>query len=137
MLKKTSHKIFSIVMAFLVLCSTVSFTIQKHFCGDTLIDVAMFSKPIDCGMDMDALNINSFTKKNCCKDEIVIIKGQDKLKITSFEDLHFIHQLFLSTFSYSYTSLFEGLLEQSSPHKDYSPPNLVADIHILDQVFLI
>ena len=45
------HKIFSLSMALLVLMSTVSVTIEKHFCGDHLVDVAIFSDAEKCGME--------------------------------------------------------------------------------------
>lgn len=137
MYQKNRHKFFSVVMALLVLLSTISFTMEKHFCGDTLIDVAIFSKVNSCGMDMEAISITTPEKKSCCKDELEIVKGQDKLKKTSFEDLHADQQLFLTALVYSFTNLFEGLPKQVTPHKDYSPPNLVVDIHVLDQVFIV
>lgn len=136
MVKRAFQKSFSIFMAILLLCSTISFTIQKHFCGNELIDVAMFSKVDNCGMDMDTM-MASIEKKHCCKEEIVIIKGQDKLKTTSFEDWHFDPQIVLASFVYSSINPFEGLPKRVSPHKDYSPPNLFADRQILHQVFII
>ncbi|MEZ4792024.1 MAG: hypothetical protein R2783_00660 [Gelidibacter sp.] len=136
MAKKTFHKVFSLLMAFLVLFSTVTFTIEKHFCGDELIDLAMFSKANNCGTDVEAMKLTSVEKENCCKDEVEVVKGQDKLKLTSFEDLHLQQQLFITSFAYTYINLFEGLPQQVIPHKNYSPPNLVADIHVLDQVSL-
>ncbi len=137
MLKKTFHKGFSLLMAFLVLFSTVSFTIEKHFCGDTLIDVAVFTESQKCAMEAFEIEQSTITKMDCCKDELELVKGQDILKSTTFEDLHLDQQLFLTSLIYSYTNLFEGLSEQIIPHKDYSPPNLVVDIHVLDQVFII
>ncbi len=139
MLKKTLHKSFSMLMAFLVLFSTVSFTIQKHFCGDTLMDIAIFSEAQKCiteALDMEQ-SAAAVTKMDCCKDELEIVKGQDVLKLTTFDDLHFDQQFFLTSFIYSFSNIFEGLPTQIIPHKDYSPPNLVADIHLLDQVFII
>ena len=136
MYKKISHKMFSVSMALLVLLSTVSFTMEKHFCGDTLIDVAIFSKVNSCGMDMESDSQIS-DKKSCCKDELEIVKGQDKLKKVSFEDLNLDNQFFLPTIVYSFTNLFKGLPRQIVPHKNYSPPNLVVDIHVLEQVFII
>ena len=124
-------------MALLVLISTVSFTVEKHYCGDHLIDVAVFSKVKSCGMDMVQLPVASIQEKHCCKDELEVIKGQDKLKKASSEDLDFGQQLFITSFIYSYHTLFEGLPKQITPHKDYSPPNLITDIQILDQVFII
>lgn len=137
MYQKTIYKVFSVAMALLVLMSTLSFTMEKHFCGDTLIDVAIFTKAIDCGMDIAAVSKISSEKQSCCKDELEIVKGQDTLKKTSFDDWHLEQQFFLTALVYSFTNLFEGSPEQVSPHKDYSPPHLVVDIHVLDQVFII
>lgn len=131
------HKIFSVAMACLVLLSTISFTVKKHFCGDTLIDVAIFSKVNACGTDKDTVAEISLEKKSCCKDEILIIKGQDKLKKVTFEDLHFDQQLLLASLFYSYINFLEGWPQRTIPHKNYCPPNLVADIQVLDQVFII
>ena len=120
-------------MALLVLFSTVSFTIEKHFCGDVLVDVSMFVEAEKCAME--AMEI--LQKKTCCKDEVDVVKGQDKLKVSSFEDLDFEQQQFVTVFAYSYINGFESLPKQAIPNKDYSPPNLVADIQVLDQVFII
>ena len=119
-------------MAILVLFSTVSFTVEKHFCGDNLIDVAVFTEANKCGENMEQTS-----KKSCCKDEIEVVIGQDELQIASFESITFETQLFVATFAYTYINLFEGLPKQIIPFKDYSPPNLVFDIQVLDQVFLI
>lgn len=119
-------------MALLVLCSTVSFTVEKHYCGDNLIDAAIFSEAKKCNENMEQTS-----KKSCCKDEVEVVKGQDELKFSSFEDLDFNQQFLITTFLYTYSNLFESLPKQIIPFKDYSPPNLVADIQVLDQVFLI
>lgn len=137
MYQNSIHKVFSLAMALLVLLSTVSFTMEKHFCGDTLIDVAIFSQLNTCGVDMDVISKAGLEKKSCCKNEVEIVKGQDNLKKASFEDLQVDQLFFLTTLFHSYIDLFEGLPEHIIPHKDYSPPNLVADIQVLDQVFII
>jgi len=124
-------------MALLVLISTVSFTVEKHYCGDVLVDVSLFSEAQKCGMEALEMQMSSITKKSCCKDTVDIVKGQDELSFKTFNDLDFNQQLFLVSFSYSYINLFEGLSEQIIPHKDYSPPNLIQDIQVLDQVFII
>lgn len=123
-------------MAFLVLLSTMSFTMERHYCGDTLVDVAIFSKVESC-CDIDAPAITTVEKKSCCKEEIAVVKGQDNLKKVTFEDLHFEQQIFITTLTFSYLNLLEGLPDQVIPHKSYSPPNLVIDIQLLDQVFII
>ena len=124
-------------MAFIVLCSTLSFTIEKHFCGDFLIATSIFSEVDKCAQEAFELEQEAITKKPCCKDVVDLIKGQDELQNKSFDDLEFQQQVFLQAFAYSYINLFEGLPEHVVPHKDYSPPNLIYDIQVLDEVYLI
>ena len=133
MIKQFINKGFSALLALLVLFSTVSFTIEKHFCGDVLVDVSMFVEADKCAME--ALEI--LQKKTCCKDEIAIVKGQDELKVSAFEDLNFEQQQFVTVFTITYIKGFESLPKKTVTHKYYSPPNLVADIQVLDQVFII
>ena len=137
MIKQLLHKSLSIGMALLVLFSTVSFTIEKHYCGDVLIDVSLFDEAKKCGMEASAVPMDSVTKKSCCKDTVDLIEGQDQLKISSKNDLDLEQQLFVASFVYTYLNLFEGLSQRVIPHKDYSLPDLIYDIHVLDQVFLI
>jgi len=132
MIKLVIHKGLSVLMAFLVLFSTVSFTVEKHYCGGNLIDVAIFSEAKKCGENMEQSSM-----KPCCKDEVEVVKGQDELKFSAFEDLDLSEQVVIVTFALEYTNLFESLPKQIIPFKDYSPPNLVFDIQVLDQVFLI
>ena len=132
-IKQVLHKSFSALLAFLVLFSTVSFTIEKHYCGETLVDVSVFTEAEKCGME--ALEIEQ--KKICCKDEIKVVEGQDELKPASFDDLEFEKQQFLASFVYSYRNLFKTLEKEIIPHKNYSPPDLVTDIQVLNDTFLI
>jgi hypothetical protein len=136
-LKQILHKLFSLAMALLVLFSTVSFTVEKHYCGPVLIDVAVFSEAQDCGMKMNKVASETKMKKGCCKNEVQVLHGQDELKVSSFDDLEFDQQLFLAAFNFSFIDLFEGLAQQFVPHQYYSPPKLIVDRQILDQVFLI
>lgn len=138
-MKKTLHNSVSMVLALLVLVSTFSFSVDKHFCGSMLVDMAVFSKAKTCGMEMHRegdVEIASEEEDFCCTNESIAVEGQDELKI-SFNSLDFPQQIFLSAFTHSYLILFEGSPQDVDPFRDYSPPLLVADIQVLDQVFLI
>ena len=137
MINQILHKSFAITLAILVLFSTVSLTIEKHFCGDVLVDVSIFTEVEKCDMEAFEIEQAAITKKHCCKDQVDVVQGQNVLTVKTFDDLEFEQQLFLTSFVYSYTNLFEGLPEQINPHKDYSPPNLVVDIQLLNDTFLI
>ena len=129
------HKAFSVVLTFLVLFSTLSFTVEKHYCGDSLVDVAVFSEAKKCG-GMDAED-EVYVKKSCCKDTIDVYEGQDELNTADFD--YFNKNLKITLFAYvlSYSNLFKSLPKSIIPHKDYSPPNIVKDIQVLDETFLI
>nr|WP_306455432.1 hypothetical protein [Winogradskyella forsetii] len=115
----------------------MSLTIEKHFCGDTLIDVAIFSKSEKCSDDISEIDNVSLLIKSCCKDEIDIIEGLSDMTVNSFEDLDVIQQHLLFAYCYSYIHLFEDLPNSVVPHKDYSPPLLVKDLQVLDETYLI
>nr|WP_317130365.1 hypothetical protein [Pontimicrobium aquaticum] len=132
------HKILSIAMAFVVLLSTMSFTISKHYCGDTLVDTSLFREVKSCGMEMQNSSSKdcSVIKKNCCSEEQELVKGQDDLKL-DFTKLDLQQKIFVSTFVFSYINLFESVAKETIQFKDYSPPLIVKDIYILDEVYLI
>ena len=78
MLAKAIHKLTALSLSLLVMLSTFSFTIEKHFCGDTLIDIAVFTQAEKCSNEAMEIEIASISKKSCCKDEVNLIKGLDR-----------------------------------------------------------
>lgn len=131
------NRAIAVALSFLVLFSTISVTVEKHFCGDTLVDVAIFTKANNCGAEMQGMDQTEIVKKSCCKDEIDIIKGQDELKTNSFDDLSSIQKQILVAFQFSYINQFESLPKETIPNREYSPPEIVKDIHVLDETYLI
>ena len=131
----TFNKTIAVILALLVQVSTFSFTVDKHFCGSILVDSAVFSSAKTCGMNMNSA-IDASEEDSCCTNEKTEVDGQDELKI-SFSTLDLEQQLFLTSFTYSYINIFEGKPLLEIPFIHYSPPLLVSDIQILDQVFLI
>ena len=133
------RKILSIAMAFLLLASTTSWTVGKHYCMGHLMDVSFFAHAEDCGMDMMVSDEDISPMEgqdSCCNDEIIVVDGQNDLKI-SFNDIKIDQHEFLVAFTYSYFSLFEIRSERSVLSEYYPPPILVKDIQLLDKVFLI
>ncbi|AXT19066.1 hypothetical protein D7030_14450 [Flavobacteriaceae bacterium AU392] len=135
MLKELLHKVFSISLALIVLCSTLSFTVEKHYCGSFLVDVALFNSVEKCGMDT-VMNSNE-NEKSCCNDEIEVIQGQDELKALTFDDLNFEQQLFITVYTYSYINSFKGLENRTISFLEYPPPLIVRQLFKLDEAYLI
>lgn len=138
-MKSIMHQIVSVFMAIVVLFSTMSFSVGMHFCGDTLVDSAIFQKAKTCGMEMQNEMTESdcpVFEKNCCHDEEILVKGQKELKI-SFDNIDFQQQVFIASFVYSYIYPFTELKEKEITIDGYPPPLIVKTIYKLDEVYLI
>lgn len=122
-----------------MLVSTFYFTVETHFCGDFPVDVSYFGKADNCGMQKEKsfCSLQKITKKDCCKDEVQIIKGQDELQKDTFEKLDLKKQQFIIAFVSSYNSLFNNLSKNFVPHLNYNPPEIIIDIQVLYEVFII
>ena len=138
MMKKISHKILATVMAFVVLFSTMSFTIDMHFCGDTLVATSMFQKATGCGMEMEkpAAEGCAIVKSNCCNDKQMIIDGQDEMQL-SITTIPFEQQVFITSFIYTYVQLFESSDTAVSFHQAYNEPLVSRQLYKLAETYLI
>ncbi|MCM5662758.1 HYC_CC_PP family protein [Galbibacter mesophilus] len=139
-MKRVFQKIVSVVMALVVMFTTMSFTLDLHYCGDALVDYSFFTKPESCGMDkvLPATNCENTTmsKKSCCSDQKIVKEGQDDLK-TAFNTLTFEQHTFVAVFFYTYKNLFEGFDKNFIPYQDYSPPFIERDVQTLYETYLI
>lgn len=136
-MKKAFQKISSLVMALLLLLSTVSWTVDKHTCMGRVMDVALFAKAEDCGMKAAMMVMEDDALENhCCGDETITLQGQDDLKI-SFNDINFDQQVFLVAYANYYVELFNLIEQQKLTNEYYPPPLLIKDIQLLDETFLI
>ena len=138
-MKKVFHKTASILMALVVLFSTMSFTIDMHYCGGTIVDTAVFHKVKTCGMEMQPSTENkdcSIAKTNCCSDKQIIVDGQDELQLSFDDRSSFKQQQLISSFIYKYINILEGE-EDTNSYREYSLPLLVRQIYKLDETYLI
>ena len=125
-------------MAFLVLFSTVSFSMDMHFCGDTLVDYSFFDDSADCGMKLMAQEKQEcpMSLMNCCTDHELSQEGQDELAL-SWNSLDLDQQEFILAFTFSYIDYYTNLPRQTVPFLDYSPPLITYDRQVLWETFLI
>ncbi len=132
-MKKAFQQILSVVMAFLLLISTTSWKVEKHYCMGRLVAVSFFKDADKCGMD---LMKGATESKSCCSDEVIVVEGQDDLQF-SFDDVSIEQQFFVVALATSYLNTLYILEKRHIHENDYSPPILVENIQVLDQVFLI
>lgn len=136
-MKQLTHKFFSGLLAIIVLFSTLSFTVDSHYCGGRLVDVAVFSEVSGCGMEMENEMSDevSFSKKSCCKNETSIVEGnsidQQVLKNLKLQQISFV-----TAFVVSHNNLFLDNTQTSSRYL-YKPPIIHKDITVLFENFRI
>lgn len=125
-------------MTFVVLFSTMSFTVNMHYCGGTLVETAIFKKVKGCGMEMEKPSAEgcSITKKGCCDDKQLTIEGQDQLQL-SVQKISIEPQGFLKSFVFAYIKLFEDKISEVSSYEEYKPPLVIRRIYKIDETYLI
>lgn len=134
------HKSLATVMAMLVLFTTLSFTVDMHYCGGSLVEMTVIGQLEGCGMEKAPQSViceaPSMTQSSCCSDQHLSVQGQNELQLT-FDKLSFEQQVFIASFVYSYHKAFENFDNAIVGFKDYSPPPLIRDVQVMDQSFLI
>ena len=132
-MKSLISKIGSIVIALLVLVSTMSFSIDAHYCGNILVDKAILSKAQTCEMHQ---HMSSEKESSCCDNEVETIEGQDILQFSKAEfDLDI--PLEFTVFSLIYFCDLDVFEKQIDEFQFYNPPQYSLDLQLLNQVFLI
>ena len=136
-MKKGLVNISALIMALIVLFSTLSFTIEKHICAGEVADVALFGDLERCDMpDSDHKNLLSFKKTSCCQDEFNFVQSSNtELKPSHKSKLQ--TQVFAALFTYTYLNIFENSEKDSNLFLRYNPPNIFKNIPILYETFLI
>lgn len=130
-------------MSVLVLVSTLSVSIEKHYCGEHLVDVSIFAEAEKCGMEADSMATKSseeerlIMKKSCCTDVVDLVEGQDELSLEKTIELSAHQKVVLFSFAVAFSGVFDLEPQQHAPFEHYSPPGVVEDIQVLHEVFLI
>jgi hypothetical protein len=137
--KKVFQKIMSISLALLLLVSTTSWKVEKHYCMGHLMDISFFTASNSCGIEIDLSKDNDTSiqyENSCCADVTILMQGQDDLAL-SYNDFTIDHQQFFIAFAYSYFDNLQTETFQSVKHNFYPPPLIVKDLQLFDKVFLI
>jgi len=129
------YRLVSIVMAIMVLLSTMSFTVKKQYCGDFLIRVSFVAnvEKFDVSENLEA----TVKKKDCCKHEVHYIEGQDQLQNESFKKMNFELQKILEPFVVSYSFNYFKSKKYKQFSRACTAPDFHSDLQVLYQVFLI
>jgi hypothetical protein len=143
-MKKVLLRLGALLMSFVVLFSTMSFTINSHYCGGTLFDTSFFNQVQNCGMNSDENQIQttpnngcSILKDNCCEDKQIAIEGQNELRL-SIDNISLDQQLFVNTILHLSLECLDILTSQDSTQKYYRKQFSIAiSIYKLNEAYLI
>ena len=140
-MKKCFHKISAFVMAIVVLLSTLSFTVNNHYCGDYLVDSSVFVNADSCKMKMQkavasSSDACSIEKKSCCSDKVKFTEGQNDLSNSDITEIdhEFVALLIFNNQDVVYNKHLETFF---IPFEKYVPPLIIQDIQLLEETFLI
>ena len=135
------HKILALVLALIVLFSSLSFTVEKHVCMGEITDVSYFTKADTCDMLMEeeCVTDNFFGDKmdpeKCCNNIQELIPGnQNEQQAINYLELNQLQ--FVIAYTYAFLNLQEAK-EDITPFIPNSPPFIDIDYQVLYQSFLI
>ncbi|THD66500.1 hypothetical protein E7Z59_11910 [Robertkochia marina] len=138
-MKAVFQKISSFIMALVVMFSTMSFSINKHYCMDHLVDVSVIFPADSCGMDMMATPSTEgeqFDATPCCSEEHIAIEGQDEINTADSLSVE-ISKTFVTAFAYTFNALYVEEFTERPEYEDYSPPLITKDLPVFYETYLI
>ena len=142
---KLAHQIGSLVLALVVIITTMGVTVHKHYCKGRLVETAVFvkTKHSHCeqkmAMKMDHCQMHDskpIAKDDCCSEKSEFYLIDDLCNITELS-VEFKSLSLQAVVLYFVTDLFSDQENILITHKKYKPPLIAQDVHILVQSFLL
>lgn len=128
-------KTFAVLLSLVILLSSLNFSLSAHYCGQTIVDVALFGEAEACPMTAE-MNCDT-DEKPCCSNRNIIIEGEDYLASKSFKKQEVEKvELLLAKLQFP----IELLLEEQEANfflEHYTPPLIEQDITLAVQSFLL
>ncbi len=138
-MKPSLRHIVAISLSALVLLSTLSFSVDMHYCGKKLVAIALNNKAQGCGMAMASekpFSSGDQIGMPCCEDVMLTYEGQEDLHQSgheiSFEKIFATHVVGF----FNFVPRLESI-NRIFHFREYSPPLLIRDIPLFNQTFLI
>jgi hypothetical protein len=131
------HRVLSVIMAFAVISSSFSLTIEKQFCGSKLAAVSVLSKVKTCCKNQIPTDQNSqFSKEPCCSNVSLFYEGFDNYLAITTTDIEI--SLFTAPKSFPNRFLMSDFDSNTVlSYSKYKPPPRIVDVQVYHQVFII
>jgi len=145
------------MLTFLMLFSSIGFSMDVHFCGGKIETIGFYGKADECDMMKKAemqkqshaccpstkkvkshcqKKSDSISKEDCCQNETFLLQSTDDGQTSNTLDLATTDLTFVSLFVFNQLFNFDSETEINN-FNHYSPPLIPQDVTILHQVFLI
>lgn len=138
-MKNVVHKIIALFMTTILLVSTSSFSVYKHFCDDNLVEISRYTQTDEC-CDVEIkhkiISTLNFSEKDCCKSETEV---NTQLTFENVKPLKLNKNqlIFITSFYDSFIDKLEGFTAKKDYYNNFSPPLIVCNKQIQFQTFLI
>ena len=131
------HKFFSSLLALLVLISAFSFKVETRLCSAKLLDTVVASRVNSC-CNIPVDKPYEGLENNCCKSNVISVEGLNEVDVLSVSSVLPSVNVF-EGFIKSDTSINFIDFQSSEPvsYPNYTPPDLVYELQIEYQAFLI
>jgi len=146
-----TYRPIALLMAILLLTSSVSFAVDMHFCKGELKSISFWGKAPSCH-EQAAAKITcphhrklmaekgeaALEKSNCCDNHTVQVEADHERQTPTAAELEL--NLSLQYFLMAYTARLlpaEDIARTPAPYQNYKPPLIPRDIPVLTQSFLL
>lgn len=146
-----AYRITALILAALILTSSVSFAVDMHFCKGELKSISFWGKAPSCH-ERAAAKITcphhrklmaekgeaALEKSNCCNNHTVQVEADHERQTQTATELELNPSLQYFLFAYAVSLLpAEGFTDSPAPYLNYRPPLIARDIPVLTQSFLL
>ncbi len=132
-------KLMAISLALVLLTSNIGLAMVTHYCGGQAVksQLTIGHGNLGCGMDMRTSSEQSKAVDNessgCCENQYQSFEIEDDYSLLQLS----LNLDFIAAFVHSFLEIVLVPGQQHPQYAHYSPPLLLRDIHILNQVFII
>lgn len=134
-MKQEINKIVAVLMTFIVLLSTMSFTIHQSYCGENLVATTLSSN--SQSHEIKTKKSCCLTSETCCEHKDIVFEGQNEILFNNVDKLSLKNQFFTFSIPNHRLQNFNIWSLPVIAVKEYAPPNLVEDKQSIHQVFII
>ena len=126
-------------LSWLIIASTISFSLDFHYCGEELIDYGVFHHAQSCGMELEEPD-NSIScplvNKDCCNNHTLSFDGQNvcEQSTTIIDDFSSHNFILNEVYEYIISIISDSLVVQTFT---YNSPKLVSSLYLINECFII